>query len=380
MNPVTRLCFYLLCCSFLCVCNVEAAEYVAGHEVAREEVLRAIPRQYIDAARTTLHIAYQHTSHGTHVTRGMLGLASYKNGDDVTFGIKFTSSGRPTAFSGTAGDGRLDFHDYAINRWPYNDNIPASSDLSYNESAFVQLTRNFLDDPANGDINVVMWSWCNIAGHDVAANYLPGMRTLIDEYGPGGEKILSGERAVPVTFVFMTGHANGNDNIGAGKPADQAGLITDYCRQNGYFCLDYYSIDTHDMEGNYWPDAGDDGNSSAGGDFYRRWQDDHSLGEEWFENRSIEDGSHAYGEHTTQDITANRKAYAMWWILARIAGWDPDDDKTDRDDQSPEENENDNGQGNGRENPTPDTENGGITAVGIPILRLTRHIYTCAWK
>ena len=23
----------------------------------------------------------------------------------------------------------------------------------------------------------------------------------------------------------------------------------------------------------------------------------------------------------SQHITANRKAYAMWWILARIAGW-----------------------------------------------------------
>ena len=25
--------------------------------------------------------------------------------------------------------------------------------------------------------------------------------------------------------------------------------------------------------------------------------------------------------HNSQHITANRKAYAMWWILARIAGW-----------------------------------------------------------
>ncbi len=29
-----------------------------------------------------------------------------------------------------------------------------------------------------------------------------------------------------------------------------------------------------------------------------------------------------FGAHNSQHITANRKAYAMWWILARIAGWD----------------------------------------------------------
>jgi len=303
-----------------------AATYVAGHEVAREDVLRSIPVEYIDAARTGLHIAYQHTSHGTHVTRGMLGLAGYKPGDDLLFGVKFTSMGRPTASSGTEGDGLLDFHDFAINTWPYNRNVPDASDLSVHETAFVELTANYLDDPANRDINVVMWSWCNIAGRDVAGNYLPGMQSLIDRYGPNGSKLLSGERAVPVTFIFMTGHPNQNNNEGDGKPGDQAEIITEYCRTHGYFCLDYYSIDTHDLEGNSWPDAGDDGNSSTGGDFYRNWQDEHLLGTDWFENRRPMDGRVVYGAHNSQHITANRKAYAMWWILARIAGWDPDAD------------------------------------------------------
>jgi hypothetical protein len=66
---------------------------------------------------------------------------------------------------------------------------------------------------------------------------------------------------------------------------------------NKFYCLDYYGIDTHGMEGNFWEDAGDDGNSSTG-------------------------GSVTFGAHNTQHITANRKAYAMWYILARIAGWD----------------------------------------------------------
>ena len=123
----------------------------------------------------------------------------------------------------------------------------------------------------------------------------------------------------------MTGHANQDDNLGEGNPKNQADLIISYCTENKFYCLDYYGIDTHDMEGNYWEDAGDDGNSSTGGNFYADWQDSHSLGTEYYENRSSPGGSVTYGAHNTQHITANRKAFAMWYILARIAGWDGED-------------------------------------------------------
>ncbi len=97
----------------------------------------------------------------------------------------------------------------------------------------------------------------------LAGNYLPGMDSLISEYGPGGTKIGTGEgqREIPVTFIFMTGHANKNANVGELNPKSQAELIIDHCNTNGYFCLDYYSIDTHDMDDNYWEDTGDNGNS-----------------------------------------------------------------------------------------------------------------------
>ncbi len=306
--------FYFL---FLAFSSINAEQFIADYSVAKESVLRSIPTKYIDTARTTFHIAYQHTSHGTHVSKGLFGLQDYKSGDSILFGIKNNSS--------STNDGKLDFYDYGINKSPYNSGIPTSSDLSSNETAFIQITRNFLDHENNADINVIMWSWCNIAGHDVANNYLPGMQQLIDEYGVGGSKLISGERKVPVTFIFMTGHANKNANVGSGKPKDQAKLITDYCNAHNYFCLDYYSIDTHDMDDNYWEDAGDDGNSSTGGNFYKEWQDSHTLGTDWFNNKSAPNGNVEYGAHNTQHITANRKAYAMWWILARIAGWNGGD-------------------------------------------------------
>jgi hypothetical protein len=278
----------------------------------QKSVLRSIPQEYIALARQNLHIAYQHTSHGTHVSYGMFGLQDYKSGDKTLFGI---TRNDPTT-------DKLDFRDYAMA--DYAANGESAVDLSDNEIGFIQATRNYLDDPENAEINVVMWSWCNIAGHNVAINYLPGMQTLINEYAANGSKIGTGagQRVNAVTFIFMTGHANANSNTGEGNPKEQAKLITDFCKTNHQFCLDYYNIDTYDLTDIYWEDAGDNGNSdSYGGNYYEDWQNAHVLGTDYYENKTEPDGTVECGQHNSQHITANRKAYAMWWILARIAGW-----------------------------------------------------------
>jgi hypothetical protein len=284
---------------------------IAGYQVATENMLRSIPEEYINAARNNLHIAYQHTSHGTHVSYGLYGLQDYKDGDDVLFGVSDNESGK------------LDFRDYALSS--YAEEGVDASDLSRDETAFIQATRNYLDDPDNAEINVVIWSWCSISGHNVTENYLPGMQQLISEYAQGGSKIGTGEgqRVNPVTFIFMTGHAEGSSNSGERQPKNQADTIIGYCNAHGYLCLDYFGIDTHDMDGTYWNDADDNGNSASyGGNFYQDWQDENTEGDGYFFNKTYPGGDVSYGEHNTQHITANRKAYAMWYILARIAGWD----------------------------------------------------------
>jgi hypothetical protein len=293
-------------------------KFIADYTVAKEEILRAIPETYIDKAREELRIAYQHTSHGTHVSYGIFGLQDYKSGDNTLFAV--------TNYNQTVG--KLDFRDNTLSS--YATTGENASDLSVNETAFIQATRNYLDDEDNAEINVVMWSWCDISGHDVADNYLPGMQTLINEYAEGGSKIGSGtgQRLNAVTFIFMTGHANEGNNVGDGKPKNQAELITNFCETNKYMCLDYYSIDSHCMNDNYWEDVNDDGESQAyGGNFYTDWQSSHILGQDYYENKTSPNGSVSFGQHNTQHITANRKAYAFWWILARIAGWDGESSK-----------------------------------------------------
>jgi len=325
MKIITKALIILLFYTpFVTVCQAQNKEKVgspksienpviADYSVAKNSVLRRIPKEYIDKARNSLHIAYQHSSHGTHVTKGLFGLPDFIKGDELLFGIT-NNSPEP---------GKLDFRDLAMQ--DYADEGKDATDLSRDETAFINTTRNFLDDPKNAEINVVMWSWCSISRHKVAANYLPGMDSLIAEYGAGGSKIGKGEgkRHIPVTFVFMTGHASPDSNVGEGRPKNQSDLIIDYCSKNKQYCLDYYSIDTHDMMGNYWEDTGDDGNSlTYKGNFYLDWQNAHKKGTDWYENRPSPGGVAECGAHNSQHITANRKAFAMWWILARIAGWD----------------------------------------------------------
>jgi hypothetical protein len=299
--------------SFTVTGTPSSGSYIADQTVARDSVLRTIPVTYINTARTTFHVAYNHTSHGTHVSYGVYGLPGFKSGDNTKFGVTMNAA--------SADPDKLDFHDNEIGG-SYQDLSQADA----NWSAWVEQVRTYLDDPDNADINIMMWSWCDISNHSIP-NYLSSMQTLINEYGPGGTKIGTGAgktKTIPVTFIFMTGHATADSNTGAGRPGDQARLITDYCTAHGYYCIDYYAIDSHAMNDTYYEDAGDNGDSSSyGGNFYEDWQNAHTLGADWYENRTSPGGSVSYGEHNSQHITANRKAFAFWWVLARIAGWNP---------------------------------------------------------
>jgi len=281
---------------------------IAGYSVALESVLRSIPASYIEEARDEFEVAYAHTSHGTHVSYGVFGLPGFQSGDDALFAVSASDE-----------EHALYFRDGAFNSVDWPD--LSQTDISHAWPQWVDQNRAWLEDPANADVDIWMWSWCSINGHDVAA-YLDSMQTLINEYGEGGTKVGEGRaRAEPVTFIFMTGHAEG-DNVGEGAPKNQADLIVDYCRDRGYWCIDYYSIDTHAMDGHYYEDTDDNGASETyGGNFYADWQNSHVLGVDWYYNRSSPGGDVEYGNHNDQHITANRKAFAFWWVLARIAGW-----------------------------------------------------------
>jgi hypothetical protein len=58
------------------------------------------------------------------------------------------------------------------------------------------------------------------------------------------------------------------------------------------------------------------------GNWATEWQTSHTEGEDWYSCSSAH----------SQPLNANQKAYAAWWLWARLAGWeDPFTNDTDGD-------------------------------------------------
>ncbi len=263
---------------------------IADHTVAGESDLRTIPESAINQAKTDLRIAYFHSSHGSRVVDGMTGLLNFRNDstyDDASL-FDFTTDGSVVA-------GRLSiFDDYVSgNDLSAKDVVETNGYTVWHNETVV-----FLDASANSDINVVMWSWCNPGGHD-HQKYIDDFEHLIGEYPE-------------VTFVFMTGHPNGDGESTDDESAYHAHtLIKAHALANNRWMLDYWDIETHGMDDVYYPDADDDGTES-GNHFYENWQTANPG--DWFTNNCAHTS-------TAQHLTCNRKAYAAWWLWARIAGW-----------------------------------------------------------
>ena len=184
-----------------------------------------IPQSAIQAAKANLHIAYGHTSHGSQLTTGMSGLVAFANGGGL--GLSLPTDIFDWNNGGTGG--ALDLHDYAM-----------GGDVGYYPQ-WVNNTRSYLDDPANADVNVIIWSWCGQVDDKYAAG------TLNSEYLTPMDQL---EIDYPdVTFVYMTGHVDIWDDAD-NKAANQ--MIRDYCLANGKVLYDFADIERYDPDGTYY--------------------------------------------------------------------------------------------------------------------------------
>jgi len=249
-----------------------------------------IPEWAILRAKASLRIAYGHTSHGSQLTTGMTGLVAFANG-----GGKGLSLPRDAfAWNRNGAGGALALHDYAMDQ-----------DVGYYPQ-WVNNTRAYLNDSQNAHINVVMWSWCG----QVSGKY-SNDRLLSEYINPMNEL----EQQYPhVTFVYMTGHVDhGND--ANNKAANQ--VIRDYCRANNKVLYDFAHIESHDPDGVYYPFPSDNCDYYASrtgallGNWARQWQNRHTMNVDWYQCTSAH----------SEPLNANQKAYAAWWLFARLAGW-----------------------------------------------------------
>jgi hypothetical protein len=250
----------------------------ANHETT---TLGAIPESFIRKAKRELRIAYGHTSHGSQLVDGMNGLVQFR--------------GTLFSFNSTGADSALVLRDT-----PFS----GASDLGNpDRTAWATATRTYLS--AHPEINVVIWSWCGQVSDATAANietYLSLMNGLEQSFQN-------------VAFIYMTGHLDGSGMEGNLHKRNQQ--IRAYCAANNKKLFDFADIETWTPDGvslaDKKPNDNCDYDSNGDGVLDKNWAIDWQNAHpgEWFN----------CGSAHSQPLNANRKAYAAWWLWARLAGW-----------------------------------------------------------
>lgn len=259
--------------------NLAAADLIIDHRCTK---LTSIPSSSITSAKQNLHIAYGHTSHGSQLTDGMTGLIAFK--------------GSVYNWNNGGSGGALDLHDYAM-----------AGDLGApDRSSWASATRNYL--ALNPDVNVIIWSWCGQVSTASAADittYLNLMANLENDFKN-------------VKFVYMTGHLDGTGLTGNLHLRNEQ--IRKYCKENKKVLFDFADIECYNPDGTYFGekkpndacDYDNDGNGTLESNWATQWQNSHTSGVDWYNCSSAH----------SQPLNANQKAYAAWWLWARLAGWD----------------------------------------------------------
>lgn len=288
MSPALRAALVLLAAVW-CSCKDSSTEathgtlslelIVADHQTTQ---LASIPESFIRKAKRELLIAYGHTSHGSQLVTGMHGLVQFR--------------GTLYAVNQTGADSALRLLDM-----PFS----GAADLGNpDRTAWATATRTYLN--AHPDINVVIWSWCGQVS-SATSNDISLYLSLMDSL----------ERSYPsVKFVYMTGHLDGTGLQGNLHLRNEQ--IRSYCRANKKILFDFADIESYDPDGTYFGDRlpndaceyDGDGNGSRERNWALEWQTAHPG--QWY----------SCGSAHSQPLNANLKAYAAWWLWARIAGWE----------------------------------------------------------
>jgi hypothetical protein len=152
-----------------------------------------------------------------------------------------------------------------------------------------------------------MWSWENGVSEAKKADidiYLSLMDKLEKEF-------------TNVKFVYMTGHMDGTDSTDNLYQRNQQ--IRKYCIDNKKTLFDFADIESYDPDGLYYGNklvndtCGYDSNND--GKIDKNWATDwqNKNAKKWYD----------CDPNDVPPLNSNLKAYATWWMFARMVGWKP---------------------------------------------------------
>jgi hypothetical protein len=235
-----------------------------------------IPPAWIDSAQALLKVHYAHTSHGEQLTVGLERIDQALFGYEVEIGYCELPEvpGVLCIFDGQSSETYI------------------TPDLYWQGSGALDMTREVLD--GNPDLNVSMWAWCTQCDYysaEEVQQYLDAMTQLESEY-PG------------VTFVYFTGNAQATGADGYNR-AVRNQQIRDYCDQYDRMLFDFEDLDS------WWFDSST-----------QQWE---QATDTWEGHVFPVEHPEFYGDeagHTTFE-SCEQKGRAVWWMMARLAGWEP---------------------------------------------------------